>query len=129
LGLSVCVGWLWMARVLETLTILEIHWQAWLPTVLQVPFALLLMLSLLAFMDSRSTGGCAAWSALLLSWYAGFQWSHLLARYWPKDAAGFEQANVAAQTAAAALAQPLFLALLAVGLAQLLALVTAPKGT
>jgi hypothetical protein len=128
LGLSVCVGWLWMARALETLTILDIHWQAWLPTVLQVPFALILMLSLLAFMDSRSTGGCAAWASLLLSWYAGFQWSHLLAQYWPEDATGFEQANVAAQTAATALAQPLFLSLLAVGLAQLLSLVTAAKG-
>ncbi|MDD9937425.1 MAG: hypothetical protein OXT09_27690 [Myxococcales bacterium] len=127
LGMASCMGWLWMARSLATLTILDTQWQAWLPPVLQVPLALILMLSLLAFMDSRSTGGCGMWASLLLLWYVTLQWSQLLALYWPRGTPAFDITAVAPELASAQLAQPLLASLLAVGLAQLLAVASAAE--
>jgi hypothetical protein len=41
------------------------------------------MLALLAFMDARSTGGCATWAGALLGWYALYEWALLFAQSWP----------------------------------------------
>ena len=83
LGIVLCAGWVWMSGALQRLLVLEGQWQSWVPAVLVVPLVILLLLSLLAFMDSRSTGACALWSALVLAWYALFAWFDLLALAWP----------------------------------------------
>ncbi len=127
LGIALCAGWLWMSRSLPQLLILDSAWQAWLPPVLSVPLALILMLSLLAFMDSRSTGACGAWAVTLLGWYTLYTWVELLGRYWPAHSAAFELARVAPDSALALLSEPLFTAGLALGLAQLLAVATASE--
>jgi hypothetical protein len=94
---------------------------------MQVPLALLLMLSLLAFMDSRSTGACGTWATLLLIWYALYQWSGLLALYWPRGSGGFALRRVDPQVASAELAQPLLTVLFVVGVAQLLSAASAAE--
>jgi hypothetical protein len=125
LGVALCTGWLWMSGSLQQLLILESPFQAWLPPVLGIPLAALLLLSLLAFMDSRSTGSCGAWAALLLAWYALYSWTELLGLYWPAQAGGIDLSRVPAEVAITALSAPLFATALAMGLAQLLAVATA----
>jgi hypothetical protein len=87
----------------------------------------LLMLSLLAFMDSRATAGCALWSAMVLGWYAAYAWSEVLVMAWPKDSPPFDIALHAPEAAIASLSGPLFVVALAIGLAQLLAVMTASE--
>ena len=125
LGIALCAGWVWMSGALHRVLVLEGGWQTWLPALLVIPLAILLMLSLLAFMDSRATAGCAAWSGLVLAWYAAYTWSDLLALIWPKNATGAEGLQGAPEAAIALLSGPLFVVALAIGLAQLLAVMTA----
>lgn len=122
LGIAICVGWLWMGQGLTALAILETDWHRWLPPVLQVPLALILMLCLLAFMDARSTGGCTVWAWLLLLWFATHSAVGLVAA---ADAAGGGLVGLPEGVIAAAIGQPLFTALLTLGLAQLLAVSSA----
>jgi hypothetical protein len=125
LGVALAGGWLWMSRALQQLLILESQWQQWLPPVLAVPLAILLLLSLLAFMDSRSTGSCSAWAGLLLAWYTLYCWSELLGMCFRPGGGGFDPDRVEAAVALALLSGPLFASALASGLAQLLAVATA----
>lgn len=120
-GAVVCAAWFWLTRALLDLTVLDAHWQEWLPRVAPVMLVLVLMLALLAFMDARSTGGCVTWAATLLGWYALYQWAQLLARSWPVGAAAPTLEGLSPVVVASGLAGPLFVALVAVGLAQLLA--------
>jgi hypothetical protein len=126
LGASVCAGWLVMSGALQRLLVLEAGWQQWLPAVLPLPLAVVLLLSLLAFMDSRSTGGCGAWAGLLLAWYAVYTWAELLPLYWPRS--GFVFERVQPDLAMTTLSGPLFAIVLAAGLAQLLSVATAAGG-
>ena len=66
LGIALCAGGLWMSGSLGALLALDGGVQSWLLPLSSLGLAVLLMLSLLAFMDSRTTGGCAAWASLLL---------------------------------------------------------------
>jgi hypothetical protein len=127
LAVALCAGWLWMSGSLQQLLILESHWQMWLPPVLCVPLAGLLLLSLLAFMDSRSTGSCGTSAALLLGWYALYTWTELLGLYWPMQAQSVDFDRVHPEIAMAVLSAPLFAMALATGLAQLLAVATATE--
>ena len=124
-GLALCAGWLWSSHGLQRLLVLESNVQAWLLPVLAVPFALLLLLSLLGFMDSGTTGGCALWAALLLVWYGVHDWADLAVRYWPVDAVGPALARVPAEVAVTGFSAPLFAAVLAAALSQLLAVSSA----
>jgi hypothetical protein len=127
LGIALCAGWVWMSGALPRVLVLEGAWQAWLPSLLVVPLAIMLLVSLLAFMDSRSTAGCAVWSALVLGWYALFVWSELLERAWPATAPGLDPARVSPELGIALVSGPLFAIALVVGLAQLLAVATATE--
>jgi hypothetical protein len=127
LGIVLCSGWVWMSGALHRLLVLEGGWQSWLPAVLVVPLAILLMLSLLAFMDSRATAGCTVWSSLLLGWYAAYTWSGLLAQMWPKGAPEFDLLHQAPHTVIAALSGPLFVVAVVIGVAQLLAVATSSE--
>jgi hypothetical protein len=124
LGLCLCGGWLWLGQALTRLLILEGAWQVWLLPVLAVPFAIVLLLSLLAFMDSRSTGACAAWAGCALAWQVVYGWASLAVAGWPQNAA-FDAARLWQTASPIAIAAPLFVAALSLGLAQLLAVATA----
>jgi hypothetical protein len=125
LGTSACAGWLAMSDSLEELLILEAGWYHWLPAVLPLPLAIVLLLALLAFMDSRSTGGCGAWASLLLGWYALYAWAELIPLYWPAPARAFAGAAVDPNFAVSILSGPLFTVVLAAALAQLMSVATA----
>jgi hypothetical protein len=124
LGIAVCAGFLAMSEALRQLPIVDPSWQAWLPQVLQLFLVLLLFLSLLAFMDARSTGGCDAWAFCLLGWYVIFRAVETLAWRFPAarvtfDAATAKLAKDAAENAALHSALPLLTGMLAISLAQL----------
>jgi hypothetical protein len=125
LGIVLCAGWVWMTGALQRLLVLEGHWQSWLPALLVVPLVILLLLSLLAFMDSRSTGGCALWSALVLAWYALFAWLDVIELAWPASAAHADWRGVSPDIAITLVSGPLFAVALVLALAQLLAVATA----
>lgn len=126
-GLALCAGWLWSSHALQRLLVLDSNLQAWFGPVLCVPFALLLMLSLLAFMDSRSTGACMLWAGLLLVWYGIHDWAALAVRYWPAGAARPLLERVPPEVAVTWFSAPLFAAVLAAALSQLLAVATADE--
>jgi hypothetical protein len=125
LGIVLCAGWVWMSGALQRLLVLEGEWQSWLPALLVVPLVILLLLALLAFMDSRSTGGCALWSALVLAWYALYAWLDLIELAWPASAAHAEWQRVSPEIAITLISGPLFAVALVLALAQLLAVATA----
>jgi hypothetical protein len=127
LGIVLCAGWVWMTGALQRLLVLEGHWQSWLPALLVVPLVILLLLSLLAFMDSRSTGGCALWSALVLAWYALFAWLDVVLLAWPASAAHADWQRVSPDIAITLVSGPLFAVALVLALAQLLAVATASE--
>lgn len=120
-GIAICASWLWSSSILAQLLVLEGAWQTWLPPLLATPLPLLLLLSMLAFMDARSTGGACGWASVLLGWYACFSWSGLLQLGWPAGTASFEIDRVAPAIAIARLGAPLFAIALALGCAQLFA--------
>ncbi|MFI5306026.1 MAG: hypothetical protein ACHQ53_01660 [Polyangiales bacterium] len=124
LGLVVCGGWLWLSGSLPRLLILEGEWQRFLQPVLAIPFTIVLLLSLLAFMDSRSTGACVAWAGSLLGWHLVYGWASLLIACWPPHAA-LDLTRVSRATALVSISAPLFVVALSLGLAQLLAVATA----
>lgn len=127
LGIVLCAGWVWMTGALQRLLVLEGHWQSWLPALLVVPLVILLLLSLLAFMDSRSTGGCALWSALVLAWYALFAWLDVVLLAWPASAARADWQRVSPDIAITLVSGPLLAVALVLALAQLLAVATASE--
>jgi hypothetical protein len=127
LGVILCAAWLGMSDGLQKLLILDAGWQRWLPAVLPLPLAIVLLLSLLAFMDSRSTGGCTAWASLVLGWYALHVWAELIPIYAPARARGFALDRGAAELAVTVLSGPLLAVVLAAGLAQLLSVATAAE--
>lgn len=123
-GIAVCAGYLAMSEALRRLPIVDPSWQAWLPQLLQLVLVLLLFLSLLAFMDARSTGGADAWAFSLLGWYVVFRAVETLAWRFPPagvaiDAAALRVSERAAAHAALHSSIPLFAAMFALSLAQL----------
>jgi len=121
LGVLVGIAFLEMSGALRHLTMNDTAWQSWVPRLLSLPFGFLLMLSLLAFMDSRTTGGCSVWASCVLLFHGLHAGLHWLRMIWPKGATEPELARVATNLALAWLCTPLFTALLALGLAQVLA--------
>jgi hypothetical protein len=120
LGIALCTTWVGMSATLHQLLILEGSWQHWLPPLLSMPLPVLLLLSLLAFMDSRSTGGAAVWACFLLGWYALFCWAGLIQLAW-LPGGPIDRSGVPANVAISMLASPLFSIVVAQGVAQLLA--------
>ena len=127
LGIALCAGWLWMSQTFAALLVLEAAAQSWLGPVLSVALALLLMLSTLAFMDSRTTGGCVVWAGLTFGWSTAHGGVELLRRIWQPGAAVPSLAELTADLWVALATAPLFGIALAVALAQLLAVTTAAE--
>lgn len=82
-GILVCAGWLFAAGHMDQLAVLDLHWQSWLKPMMWLGLALLLLLSLLAFMEARTTGGCKLWATALLGWYAIYVTLEWALQEWP----------------------------------------------
>lgn len=125
LGIALCVSWLGMSGILNEITTLDPAWQTWLPTILRIPLGLILILSLLAFMDGRSTGGCRAWAITLLFWYGLDMSVQFITYCWPQGTSEPlwpQTGSQAATIAIAMLISPLLTVLVVYGVAQLLAI-------
>jgi hypothetical protein len=120
LGIALCTTWVGTSATLHQLLVLEGSWQHWLPPLLSMPLPVLLLLSLLAFMDSRSTGGAAVWACFLLGWYTLFSWAGLIQLAWLPGGA-IDRSSVPANVAISVIARPLLGIVVAQGVAQLLA--------
>jgi hypothetical protein len=123
-GILVCIGWLGMSGWLKDFTTLDPAWQSWLPTIIRAPFGLLLMLSLLAFMDARTTGGCGIWATAVWLWHALHMTVQLMILVWPKEnrIPNWQLLSGDLSTiTAASIASPLLALLVIFGVAQLLA--------
>lgn len=123
-GIFICMGWLGMSGWLKDFAALDPAWQSWLPTIIRAPFGLLLMLSLLAFMDARSTGGCGMWATALLFWHALHMTVQLMILVWPKEnrLPDWHLLSGSLSTiTAASIASPLLAVLVVIGVAQLMA--------
>jgi hypothetical protein len=121
LGILLGASFLWMSGGWSELTMMDTAWQSWAPRLVSFPFGILLMLSLLSFMNARTTAGAAAWATFVLLWYALYTTVHLLHSVWPKTAEAPDFTLVDSQTMLALGSAPIFSALLALGLAQLIA--------
>jgi hypothetical protein len=121
LGILLGASFLWMSGVFNQLTMLDTAWQSWAPRLVGFPFGILLMLSLLSFMNARTTAGAAAWATFVLLWYALYTTLELLHAVWPKSAEQPDFTLIDSQRMLALGSAPIFSALLALGLAQLIA--------
>jgi hypothetical protein len=120
-GIALSSLHLWLSHELQELTLADVTWQSWLPRIVVLVFCLLLLLSLLAFMDARSTGGASVWAAFILIWQGLHSAVTIVHAAWPKDAETFDLALVPSDTLLAWTSTPLLSGLLTIGLAQLLA--------
>lgn len=121
LGVVLASLFLWLSGGLNDLTLVDTEWQSWLPRVVALSFAMLLLLALLAFMDARSTGGATVWAILILCWNALNAAVTILHDAWPKQARAFDLGRIPTTTLLVWTSAPLLTALLAIGLAQLMA--------
>jgi hypothetical protein len=121
LGIVLGSSFLWMSQVFTQLTMVDTAWQSWAPRLVALPFAILLMLSLLSFMNARTTAGATAWGTFVLLWYALHATLKMLQAVWPKYAEQPDFARVEPETLLAWGSAPIFSALLALSIAQLIA--------
>ncbi len=82
-SITVCMGWLVVAIPLHEFVVLDLHWQSWIKPMMWLSLALLLLLSMLAFMEARTTGGCKLWAMALLGWYAAYLTVEWALNAWP----------------------------------------------
>lgn len=120
-GIALASLYLWLGGELQLLTLTDVAWQSWLPRVMSLSFCLLLLLSLLAFMDARSTGAASVWAAFVLIWHGIHAAVTIVGAAWPKGAPEFDLSRVPPAALLAWTSIPLLTALLSLGLAQLLA--------
>jgi hypothetical protein len=120
-GIGLACLFLWLSGELSDLTLVDTAWQSWLPRVVALTLALLLLLSLLAFMDARSTGGAAVWAGFILCWMGVHAVAAILHAAWPKGADAIDLTRLPQDTLLAWTSAPLLTALLSIGFAQLMA--------
>jgi hypothetical protein len=120
-GVCLACLYLWLSGDLENLTLVDTEWQSWLPRLVELGFGLLLLLSLLAFMDARSTGGAAVWATGILCWNVLYAAVSVVHESWPKQSDGFDISRLETNVLLARLSSPLLTALVAIGVAQLMA--------
>jgi hypothetical protein len=121
IGVLTCAAFLWMSGDVAHLTLFDTSWQSWLPRLVGLSFGIVLMLSLLAFMDARSTGGSAVWSVGVLCWLELHSAVQILLLGWPKHEEVFDLSRIPTETLLVWTSTPLLAALLTLGLAQLMA--------
>lgn len=70
LGLAIGAAWLTVSFWGQPFNEIGTDWQAWVPAALRLFSVLLGLVSLLAFMDSSTTGGSSIWATTALVWFA-----------------------------------------------------------
>lgn len=120
-GIALSSLHMWLSGEFHELTLSDVTWQSWLPRIVVLVYCILLLLSLLAFMDARSTGGASVWAAFVLVWQGLHSLVTIVHAGWPKGAEAFDLASVPADTLLAWTSTPLLSGLLTIALAQLLA--------
>jgi hypothetical protein len=110
------------------LTMVDTAWQSWAPRLLGLPFGLLLMLALLAFMDSHTTAAASVWATCILVWYWLRTCVELLRTMRPAGAPMPEFRSLSQERLLLELSGPIFTALLALSLAQMFAAARAQRG-
>jgi hypothetical protein len=83
IGIALALVWFIGSGAIAGLSVIDTSWQSVGGAIVRLVFALLLLLSLLAFMDSSTTAGCRVWGGALLAWYAVFVALELATRIWP----------------------------------------------
>ena len=68
-GIGAMTLWFVLSGGFETLAYFEPAWQSWAPAIPKVLLGITVLLSLLSFMDERSTAGARVWATMLLSLY------------------------------------------------------------
>lgn len=121
LGILLGASFLWMSGAFSQITMFDMAWQSWAPRLVSLPFGMLLMLSLLSFMNARTTAGATAWATFVLLWHALYATVDILHAVWPKTAEEPDFSRVDAQAMLASGSGPIFAALLSLALAQLIA--------
>lgn len=117
LGLGAGAAWLGAEAPWESLSALPPDLRLSAARVLPVGLGLLLMMSLLAFMDSRTTGGCDLWALGLWLWHVSFAGAEFAAHSVLEP----QWAEVAPEVTLSLIAAPLLLPTFGITLAQLLA--------
>jgi hypothetical protein len=118
-GMCLVMGWFVLAGGVDGFAHISTEWSGWAPILTRAGFGLLLLLSLLAFMGSNSTGGSGVWAAAVLIWYAvqlGVQTAAAMA-----SSRGVELSSYPNPAVSMIVAAPLLAALGAMALAQGLA--------
>jgi hypothetical protein len=82
-GIALSVLWVAISGSVDMLLAIGPEWQSFGPASMRVVVFVLLLLSLLAFMDEATTGACAVWGAALLMWYGLQEILELAVRTWP----------------------------------------------
>jgi len=121
LGVSLASLCVWLNGDLVDLTLVDTEWQSWLPHVFGLAFCMLLLLSLLAFMDARSTGGATVWAVSILCWNALYSGISIIHDAWPKWAQGLDFNRLSTTALLVRTSTPLLITLLSISVAQLLA--------
>lgn len=120
LGLGGCVSWAVLAAQQDRFGAFAREWQLWVPTLLTGALIMILVLSLLAFMTSGSSGGCHVWGAVLLAWFASY--AALMASLQISPLDGLATATMVGNLIpVVAIGTPLFATAAALAIAQLLA--------
>ena len=83
IGVAALGLWFLLSGGHESLVAVDGHWQSWAPATTHMLFGLLAMLSLMAFMDSSTRGGCHVWGAALLVLYAVYTALLIGTAVWP----------------------------------------------
>lgn len=81
-GVAILALWVVLAGGFGELTHLDPGWHSWAPAGLRVAIGLVLLLSLLAFMDQGSTGGATVWAVSALVLYATYTLVRVAAVTW-----------------------------------------------
>lgn len=113
LGMAAVAVWFGWAGGILGMTNLDMAWQSWAPAVLRVGFVLLLLFSLLAFMDATSTAGARVWGGWLLAWYGLHVGVESASLVWPQAGGG---SGLPSSAAGLAVADALLVSLGAVAL-------------
>lgn len=84
-GIGIALGLIWFigSGTITGLSVADTSWQSVAGAIVRLAFLLLLLLSLLAFMDSSTTAGCRVWGAAILGWYGIYVLLELAVRMWP----------------------------------------------
>ncbi len=128
-GILLSAVWLFHFGDFSRLSRIDTGMHVWLPRWLDFALVLTLMLSLLSFMDARTTAFASGWATLALLWYVAKAVGELVQLAIPEGVQQLDLTRLYTNAALSWASSPLLCALLSLGLAQLLAASLAAKAT